>query len=103
MKELMDFIEREHERLDKHYGIPRDKMILARAVKVAEELGELCNDVLASASLQRTDKLAKHDKENIQEEFADVIFTTLLLAKAMGADIEKGLETKMKKVANRSY
>ncbi|MFC2143883.1 MazG-like family protein, partial [Candidatus Aenigmatarchaeota archaeon] len=61
------------------------------------------DDVLSFSSMQRKEKLDKHDKENIGEEFADVIFTTLLLAKVMGIDVLKGMGTKMEKVNKRSY
>ena len=78
-----------------------DKIILAQTVKLTEELGELCSEVLAHKSLQRKQKLENHDKENIQEEFADVIITAMLLAKAMNIDIEKALENKIKKINKR--
>ena len=103
LKDLLKFIEIEDERLKKYYGgySNQEKRILARTVKLTEELGELCNEVLAHNSLQRKQKLDNHDKENLLEEFADVIITALLLAKAMNVDIEKALEKKIKKVNKR--
>ena len=102
MKELLDFIAKEDEFLRNHYGYPdNEKRILARTVKLGEEFGELCNEILAHNSFQRKEKLDKHDKENIQHEFADVLITTLLLAKTMNIDIEKALETKIEKIKKR--
>lgn len=103
LKDLLKFIEIEDGRLNKYYGgyDDQEKRILARAVKLTEELGELCDEVLAHNSLQRKQKLDNHDKENLPEEFADVIITTLLLAKAMNVDIEKALEKKIEKINNR--
>ena len=103
LKELLKFVEIEDERLKKYYGgySNQEKRILARTVKLTEELGELCNEVLAHNSLQRKQKLDNHDKENLLEEFADVIITALLLAKAMNVDIEKAFEKKIKKVNKR--
>lgn len=103
LKDLLKFIEIEDKRLKKYYGSYNDqeKRILARTVKLTEELGELCNEVLAYGSLQRKEKLNNHDKNNLPEEFADVIITTLLLAKAMDIDIEKALKKKIKKVNKR--
>ena len=103
MKELLDFIETEDGRWIKYYhNYPdQEKRILARTVKLTEELGELCEEVLISTSLQREQKLKNHDKENLPEEFADVVITTLLLAKAMNVDIEMALEKKVEKVNNR--
>lgn len=103
LKELLKFIEIEDERLKKYYGgySDQEKRILARTVKLTEELGELCDEVLAFNSLQRKQKLDNHDKGNLPEEFADVIITALLLAKAMNVDIEKALEKKVEKVNKR--
>ena len=102
-KDLLKFIEIEDERLKKYYGgyDDQEKRILARTVKLTEELGELCDEVLAYNSLQRKQKLDNHDKENLPEEFADVIIIALLLAKAMNVDIEKALEKKVEKINKR--
>ncbi|MBI2459286.1 MAG: hypothetical protein HYV53_01900 [Parcubacteria group bacterium] len=101
-KDLLKFIEIEDERLKKYYGYDdQAKRILARTVKLTEELGELCDEVLAYNSLQRKQKLDNHDKKNLPEEFADVIITALLLAKAMKVDIEKALEKKIEKINQR--
>lgn len=103
LKDLLKFIEIEDERLKKYYGgyDDQEKRILTRTVKLTEEFGELCNEVLARKSLQRKQKLDNHNKENLPEEFADVIITALLLAKAMNVDIEKAIEKKIKKVNKR--
>ncbi|MCD6583729.1 MAG: hypothetical protein J7K71_03485 [Candidatus Omnitrophica bacterium] len=103
LKELLKFIEIEDERLKKYYGgySDQEKRILARTVKLTEELGELCDEILAHNSMQRKQKLDNHNKDNLSEEFADVIMTTLLLAKAMNIDIEKALERKIEKVNKR--
>jgi len=70
-------------------------------VKLAEEFGELCDEVLAYNSMQRKDKLDNIVEGNLAEEFADVIITSLLLANAMNVDIEKALEKKMEKIDKR--
>ena len=103
LKELLEFIDIEDERLKKAYGhyTDQEKRTLARTVKLTEELGELCEEVLLHSSLQRKDKLDKHDKENLPEEFADVIFTTLLLAKSMNVNIENACERKIAKINKR--
>ncbi len=102
LEHLLNFISIEDQRLNQHYGvIDQDKRCLARTVKLAEEFGELCNEVLAHSSLQRADKLANFDINNLSEEFADVIITTLLLAKTMDIDIEEAIEKKMEKINKR--
>jgi NTP pyrophosphatase (non-canonical NTP hydrolase) len=103
-EELIGFIENEDKRLKERYGnLKDDTRTLARTVKLSEEFGELCNDVLAHYAYQRTSKLENHDREKIREEFADIIFTTFLIAKSMGIDIVKGIESKMEKIKKREY
>lgn len=103
MERLLEFIETEDKRLKEHYfkNVDKEKLILARTVKLTEELGELCEEVLSHNSFQRKEKLDNHQKENLPEEFADVLITTLLLAKSMEVDIKKALEKKIEKVNNR--
>jgi NTP pyrophosphatase (non-canonical NTP hydrolase) len=101
--DLLRFIEVEDEKLKRRYGsLPNhEEVILARTVKLGEEFGELCEEVLACSSLQRKQKLDNHDKENLREEFADVLITTLLLAKSMNVNIERALEMKMQRLNQR--
>lgn len=102
-EELLKFIALERERLAKATGKYEDeeKEIFARVVKVGEEFGELCQEVLFHANLQGKHKGEQFDKNNLANEFADVIFATLLLSKDMNIDIEKALENKMKKIEKR--
>ena len=101
--ELLKFIKIEDERLKKYYSgyDDQEKRILARTVKLSEELGELCNEVLSFNSLQRKEKMENHDAGNLSEEFADVLITALLFAKAMNINIEKALEGKIEKINKR--
>ena len=101
MKELLEFIDKEDKRVRKLFKVDDEKFILGQNVKLMEEVGELSSDVLTHLSLQRSKKLENHDKDNIKDEFADVMFTTLILAKSMNVDIEKALENKMKKINKR--
>ncbi len=104
LKDLNNFIKKEDQRLRKHFGYKdEEKLILARTVKLTEELGELCDEVLSYNSLQRKEKLDKHDINNLSEEFADVLITTLLLAEIMDVDFEKALEGKIEKINKRIY
>ncbi|MFA5887703.1 MAG: MazG-like family protein [Candidatus Nanoarchaeia archaeon] len=102
LKQLLDFIELEDKRLQKTYNYPDEqKRILARTVKVTEELGELSSEILASNSLQRKHKIDSHTREKLHEEVADVLITTLLLAKSLNVDVEKELEQKIDKIHKR--
>ncbi len=102
-RDLISFIKKEDGRLRERFGNYPDeeKRILARTVKLMEEMGELCDEVLAYNSMQRKDKLDKIEEGNLAEEFADVIITSLLLANVMNVDIEKALEKKMEKINKR--
>ena len=103
MKKLLEWVKKESGRLEKDHGkySNQDKQIFACAIKLGEEFGELCQEVLFHSSLQRKSKMDKFKKENLSEEFADVLISTLLLAQEMNVDIEKALENKIKKIDKR--
>ena len=103
MKTLLKWVKKESGRLEKDHErySDQDKQIFACAIKLGEEFGELCQEVLFHSSLQRKGKMGKFGKENLPEEFADVLICTLLLAQEMNVDIEKALEDKIKKIDER--
>ena len=102
IQELQKFSRQEHARLQKYYSVSKpEDLHLPITIKIMEELGELCNEVLAHSGLQRKEKLQNFNKEDIEEEFADVILTTFNLAQSMGIDVEPGLSRKMKKIEKR--
>ncbi|MCB9802936.1 hypothetical protein H6761_02880 [Candidatus Nomurabacteria bacterium] len=104
LEELLQFINNEDQRLIQFKNGNNEKeRILSRTVKMTEELGELCNEVLSFIGDQRKEKLERTDKDNLPNEFADVIITTLLLAKTMNVDIVKALEDKIEKIKKRNY
>jgi NTP pyrophosphatase (non-canonical NTP hydrolase) len=101
--ELQAFIDKEDARLNNHYGIDAERMKLARMVKLTEEVGELAEQVLAHKALQRSDKLEKREATDLPDEFADVILTTMLLAKTMDVDMHDALAKKIEKISKRVY
>jgi len=102
-EELLQWIDLEDKRLRERFGNypDQEKRILARTVKVSEELGELCDEVLSFNSMQRQEKLDEDKAENLAAEFADVLITTLLLAKTMGVDVRAALSKKIEKINKR--
>ena len=52
-------------RIKFHSLTKKEKDILARTVKLQEEVGELANDILSILSLQRKSKLDEFNKKNI--------------------------------------
>lgn len=103
IKNLEERIKNLHSEIKPSYKLytNEEKGILYNTVKLNEEVGELCNDILAILKLQRKSKLDKFDKRNIYEEFADVLITTIALAVVAGVDIERALSDKMDKIEAR--
>lgn len=104
-KELLQFIDFESKRLKKYKGddVSQRERVLFRTIKLMEELGEFCNEIMASNGKQRDEKLKKYKRENLEEEFADVVITTLLLAESLDIDVNKALENKINKIKKRKY
>ena len=90
-----------HSQISYKLRTPQEQEILSRTVKLNEEVGELCNDILSILKLQRKAKLENFDKRNVYQEFADVIMTTIQLANAANVDIERAIEDKLKKVEEK--
>ncbi len=89
------------QRFDYSLNTPREKEILAKTVKLNEEVGELCNDILGILKLQRKAKLDNFDKRNIYQEFADVLITLMQLAVSANVDLDRAVNDKIKKISER--
>lgn len=102
-EELLEFINIMDLRLRREFGSYEDeeKRVLARMVKLTEEVGELSDEILSYNSMQRQEKLAAKKKDSLSQEFADVIITCLLLAKTTNTDIEIALKDKIAKIHKR--
>lgn len=83
-------------------NISERERILARTVKLMEEVGELSDEILGTLGHQRQSKLDLRKPEGLAEEFADVVITTFLIAKSMGVDMPAALEKKMEKIRVRN-
>ena len=85
-----------------HHGAAagRTALVLAHAIKLAEEVGELQAEVLGHAGYQRPHKT--YTDESFADELADVIICTAILADAHGVDLARALADKMTKVDARS-
>lgn len=103
LKSLQEKIKELNLKTRPHYKLytPVEREILTKTVKLNEEVGELCNDILSILKLQRKAKLDKFDKRNIYQEFADVIITTIQLAAVAGVDIERAVHDKLIKIEER--
>lgn len=101
-EDLKKFIDIEEERLKKCYVYPeKDKRILAHAVKLGEEVGELYDEVLAKIGLQRKEKAGEYSDESLAEECADIFIVTMLLANSLNINVENALIKKIEKIEER--
>jgi len=102
-EELLTFITLEDQRLKDNFENYPDtgKRALARAVKLSEETGELCSEILSFNSMQRQEKMESYSRDNLAHEFADVIITALLLAKTTNIDVKDALRKKIEKINAR--
>lgn len=103
LKQLQETVRILNEKTRPHYKLysQTEKEILTKTVKLNEEVGELCNDILSVLQLQRKSKLDKFDKKNFYEEFADVIITVLQLAEVAGVDVQRAVKGKLTKIEER--
>lgn len=88
-------------KVDYSLNTPKEKEILARTVKLNEEVGELCNDILSILKLQRRAKLERFDRRNIYQEFADVFITLMQLAISANVDLDRAITDKLKTISER--
>jgi NTP pyrophosphatase (non-canonical NTP hydrolase) len=105
MKELLEFIDWTLSQAGKwtfYHDADITKRILAQSVKLSEEVGELSSEILWHTGFIRAEKKARYTPETLQHEFADVILTTIRLAKLMEVDIETALKNKMDKIKQRA-
>ncbi|MEK6886016.1 MAG: MazG nucleotide pyrophosphohydrolase domain-containing protein [Nanoarchaeota archaeon] len=104
IKEINNFIDGEILRLEDYYKAKdKNELTMAMGLKVVEEIGELFKEILGHKGYQSKSKLDKLDREEIKKEFADVIFTTLILAKRFNVDIEEAIKIKMAEIKKRDY
>lgn len=101
VSELLDFIKKQNKILNKRYyeGYSDREKSLERVLKINEEFGELCDEILKKFGSQRKEKMEIQNE--ISHEVADVLICVLLLADSLGVDVEKGLDEKIEKIKKR--
>jgi len=98
LKELKKIIKSEKETLINRSRVEETEKekILLRAVKLNEEVGELCEEILNKFENQRKEKI--FNEKNLRGELADVIITTMLLADKLNIDVEIALDEKVNEI-----
>jgi NTP pyrophosphatase (non-canonical NTP hydrolase) len=83
--------------LNSHWPLKsKNQRVFARTMKIVEELGELADEILTSMNLQRKSKIAQFSRENVEDEFADVLGSLILLAIELDIDMEQVIKKKIK-------
>ncbi len=73
----------------------------ARIMKIVEELGELSDEILTSMNLQRNSKIAQFSHQNLEDEFADVLGSLILLAVELDIDVVEVMKRKIELTRER--
>lgn len=73
----------------------QDHRTFARIMKIVEELGELSDEILTSMNLQRNSKIAQFSHQNIEDEFADVVGSLILLGHELDIDFKEAMQRKI--------
>jgi len=99
---LFGFIDAADKKLAETYKVyDNEKLAYMRFAKLVEETGELSAEVLKHFGRQHESKLADIVKDDLENELADVIITTLLLAKCLDVDPDRCLERKIEKIKKK--
>lgn len=103
-KEFKDFLQKQVEWTSKmfHPWDDPEKSAYIGLAKLMEETGELADAIRTFFGRQRQEKLPKSSEEDrlalIEEEVADTVIATLVIAKRLGIDIESALTSKIEKI-----
>ncbi len=101
LQEFQEFIELQHAYYRKVKRQTKKDRIYARTIKLGEEYGELCDEVLEYMHDQRASKSRRHHVGDLEGEFADVMVVLFMLAKAMDVDIMRALDAKIRRIKSR--
>ncbi|MGH3867613.1 MAG: MazG nucleotide pyrophosphohydrolase domain-containing protein [Pseudonocardiaceae bacterium] len=104
VRDLNDWATMQTERLRRALGSDTSSQpafVLAQAVKLAEEVGELQAEVLGHAGYQRATKDQSFTTESLSSELADVMICVAILARSHDIDLSKALASKIEKIDAR--
>ena len=102
LEELIEFNKKQHQRLiNLDTSETKEQRTLFRTIKLMEELGELCEEILGFSVVQREAKNRLQNNESLAEELADVLITAFMLAENLEIDPFLAIENKIKKLNER--
>jgi NTP pyrophosphatase (non-canonical NTP hydrolase) len=104
IKELKEFADWASKRKETLLNKSNCDLISSDAVKLAEETGEVANEIQNYLGLQRKEKIDSKEiiLKHLGEELADVILVSTILARRTGLDIEEAIRNKMDIVKGRN-
>lgn len=73
----------------------KNERVFARTLKLTEEMGELSNEILTKMGLQRQAKVDAFEQHHLEDELADVLASTILLAIELDVDIKTVMAKKL--------
>ncbi len=99
-EEFLIFIETIDIELKEKYfkNSTKQEIAYTSTIKLSEEVGELCNEILKLFKLQREEKLTK---VKVESELADVIISTLIIAQTLNLNIKELLQTRQEEISKR--
>lgn len=96
LQQLLDDYRDIHLMLNAQWPIDSEnERTFARMLKLTEEVGELSNEILNKMGLQRQAKIDAYEDVHLEDELADVLGSTLLLALELNIDIETAIKRKI--------
>ncbi len=72
-----------------------NERVFARTLKLVEEMGELSNEILTKMGLQRQEKIDAFEQHHLEDEFADVLGSLLLMGIEMDVDVAQVMKRKI--------
>ena len=76
-------------------------LVLAQAVKLGEEVGELHAEILGALSYQRQDKAIEYSGDTLSGELADVMVCLAILARTLNIDLARAVNAKIEHLDRR--
>lgn len=103
IKELSDFVDwtLDKWRYPTSWDYSMRERCFSQTMKISEEVWELSEQVLWKFGWQRLEKMDKISDEKLENEIADVIFSTIRLARIMNLDVNEILNNKMEILKER--
>ncbi len=103
LRRLNQWVDGQVRLIGEAHGDPQgEAFVLAQAVKLGEEVGELHAEVLGLLKRQRRSKGDRFDDRSLRGELADVLICVAILAQVTGVDLEAALQAKIAEIDRRS-